>query len=196
MRSARSHLVRRIRPLCALLLLCCIVLASARSSSAAAGQPSQSDVEAVYLFDFGKFVRWPAGSDQGPLRICVAGSDAFAAALRKTVSNETIGARPLDVRLLMHPGDEAGCAILFIEANEHARVDELLQAVAIKPTLTVSDTPNFLAHGGMIQFQLVEKRVRFSVNLDAVNRAHLAMSSELLKVALSVKGKMPEGGAE
>ena len=173
-----------------------MILASARETFAAADQPSQSDVEAVYLFDFGKFVRWPAGVDQGPLRICVAGTDAFATALRKTVSNETIGARQLDVRLLMHPGDEAGCAILFVEATEHAHVDELLQAVATKPTLTVSDTPDFLSHGGMIQFQLVEKRVRFSINLNAVNRAHLAMSSELLKVALSVKGKMPEGGAE
>ncbi len=56
--------------------------------------------------------------------------------------------------------------------------------------------PDFLSHGGMIQFQLVEKRVRFSVNLNAVDRSGLAMSSELLKVALSVKGKVPEGGGE
>jgi hypothetical protein len=194
MLSARSHLVRCIRPLSAVLLLWSLILASARIVSAAS-EPSQSDVEAVYLFDFGKFVRWPAAAEEGPLRICVASSDAFAAALQKTVANENIGGRPLGVRLLMHPADEAGCAILFIEATERAHVDELLQAVATKPTLTVSDMPDFLSHGGMIQFQLVEKRVRFSVNLDAVNRAHLAMSSELLKVALRVKGKMPEGGA-
>ena len=195
MHTARFHLVARIRSLFAVLLFCLIILASTHDTLAAS-QPSQGDVEAVYLFDFGKFVRWPAGADQGALRICVAGTDAFAAALQKIVTNETIGARPLDVRLLMHPGDEAGCAILFIESTEHAHLDELLQAVATKPTLTVGDSPDFLNHGGMIQFQLVEKRVRFSVNLNAVNRAHLAMSSELLKVALSVKGKMPEGGAQ
>jgi hypothetical protein len=48
----------------------------------------------------------------------------------------------------------------------------------------------------MVQFQLVEKRVRFSVNLDAVNHVRLTMSSELLKVAMSVKGRAPEGGAQ
>ncbi|HEX5284004.1 MAG TPA: YfiR family protein [Bryocella sp.] len=195
MLTARSHLVRCVRLLSPVLLVCFVSCAFGRSVSAAA-QPSQSDVEAVYLFDFGKFVRWPEGVDQGPLRICIAGSDSFATALQKTVTNETIGNRPLTVRLLMHPGDEADCAILFIEATEHAHLDELLQAVATRPTLTVSDAPDFLNHGGMIQFQLVEKRVRFSVSLNAVNRAHLAMSSELLKVALSVKGKMPEGGAQ
>jgi hypothetical protein len=55
--------------------------------------------------------------------------------------------------------------------------------------------PDFLTQGGMIQFQLVAHRVRFSVNLDAVTRARLTMSSELLKVAFSVKGRTPEGGA-
>jgi hypothetical protein len=80
--------------------------------------------------------------------------------------------------------------------TQRDHVDELLQAVADKSTLTVSDLPNFLSRGGMIQFQVVEKRARFSVNLDAVNRRHLTMSSKLLKVAMSVKGRTSEGGAQ
>lgn len=156
--------------------------------------PSQSDVEAVYLFDFGKFVRWPAGNDQGPLHICVAGAPAFASAIQKTVANETIGNRPLDVREISQPQEEQGCAILFIDASQRERADALLRAAVDKPMLTVSDLPDFLDRGGMIQFQIIQKRVRFSVNLDAVNRGHLVMSSELLKVAVQVKGH-PAGGA-
>lgn len=195
MATARSHLVacRRSLPALALIL---VILLGVTPRAAAASQPSQSDVEAVYLFDFGKFIRWPAGSDQGAMTLCVAGSASFADALQKTVANETINARVLQVRRIANRAEESGCAILFIEAAQHLRVEELLEGVADKSTLTVSDLPEFLAQGGMIQFQLVEKRVRFSVNLDAVTRAHLTMSSELLKVAVSVKGKMPEGGAQ
>lgn len=195
MATARSHLVacRRSLPALALIL---VILLGVTPRAAAASQPSQSDVEAVYLFDFGKFIRWPAGSDQGAMTLCVAGSASFADALQKTVANETIDARVLQVRRIANRAEESGCAILFIEAAQHLRVEELLEGVADKSTLTVSDLPEFLAQGGMIQFQLVEKRVRFSVNLDAVTRAHLTMSSELLKVAVSVKGKMPEGGAQ
>ena len=195
MLTARSHLVDRIRSRLPALLLSLSICGIA-PPAADAQQPSQSDVEAVYLFDFGKFIRWPAGADQGSMTLCVAGSASFADALQKTVVNETIGARVLEVRRVIRPADESGCAILFIEAAQHLRSEEFLEAVADKPTLTVSDEPDFLLHGGMIQFQLVERRVRFSVDLDAVNHAHLIMSSELLKVAVSVKGKMPEGGAE
>ena len=157
--------------------------------------PSQSDVEAVYLFDFGKFVRWPAGADKGPFHMCVAGAAAFVAGLERTVANETIDGRALDVREVSHPEDEVDCAILFIDASQREQSDVLLRAAAEKPILTVSDLPDFLARGGMIQFQIIQKRVRFSVNLDAVSRSHLTMSSELLKVAVDVKGRLP-GGAQ
>jgi len=54
--------------------------------------------------------------------------------------------------------------------------------------LTVSDAPDFLKYGGMIQFVSEDNRVRFAVNLDAVNRTHIVLSSELLRVASSVTG--------
>jgi hypothetical protein len=191
---ALSHLVSRIRPILEITCLSLSLFAAA-ADAAAASQPSQSDVEAVYLFDFGKFVRWPAGADQGPMSICVAGSPSFSSGLEKLVTNESIDGRTLGVRRVLRADDESNCAILFIDATQREHAEELLQGVADKPTLTVSDLPDFLARGGMIQFQVVEKRVRFSVNLDAVNRGHLTMSSELLKVARTVKSRTPEGAA-
>lgn len=164
-------------------------------ASASSNLPSQADVEAVYLFDFGKFVRWPAGANAGPLQICIAAAPSFASELDKTVANETIDGRALQVRAVARPEDESDCAILFIDASQRERSDVLLRGVADKPTLTVSDLPEFLDRGGMIQFQIVQKRVRFSVNLDAVGRSRLTMSSELLKVAIEVKGRV-QGGAQ
>src|SRR5579875_351441 len=155
--TARSHLVTSLRSLsAALAVFACFVFGVPGIAAAAApSRASQSDVEAVYLFDFGKFIRWPAGADQGPMTLCVASSAPFADALQKTVSNETIDARVLQVRRVTGPADESDCAILFIEAAQHLPVGELLQPVADKPTLTVSDMPDFLDRGGMIQFQLV-----------------------------------------
>jgi hypothetical protein len=195
MLSALSHLISRICPIPA---IACFLLGTfaAATEAAVVSQPSQSDVEAVYLFDFGKFIRWPAGSDQGPMSICVAGAPSFSTGLEKVVANENISGRPLEVRRVSRAEDESGCAILFIDTTQREHVDELLQAVADKPTLTVSDLPDFLSHRGMIQFQLVQKRVRFSVDLNVVNRSHLIISSELLKVAMRVKGHTPEGGAQ
>ena len=67
-------------------------------------------------------------------------------------------------------------------------MDQDLAAFRDSDTLTVSDAPDFLKRGGMIQFLLVSNHVRFSVNLDPIRRTHLSLSSELLRVAASVSG--------
>lgn len=176
-------------------LLVLLFACTVRDANSAATEPSQSDVEAVYLFDFGKFVRWPDSSASGPMQICVAGIQAFADGMQRLVSNEHIEGRGLAVRHVEGPLDTTGCSILFIDSSERDRAAALLTAVAGKPTLTVSDLPDFLDRGGMIQFLLIGKRVRFDVNLRPVTQSKLSLSSELLKVAVNVKGQ-PEGGAQ
>jgi hypothetical protein len=161
---------------------------------APAASVSQYDVEAVYLYNFAKFVRWPANVQQQTLDICIAGRREYTDTLTRIVAGEKIGGRPLATRTVLKPEDEAGCDILFLGATDKAHFDSLLAAAAGKPVLTVSDTPGFLERGGMIQFQTIGNRVRFSVDLRPVARSGLELSSELLKVAVSVSGQTPAGG--
>ena len=166
---------------------------TAVNSLAQQHKPSQYEVEAVYLYDFGKFVRWPAEQNAAPLEICIAGEDPYGDALQKVIAGETINGRQLAVRRVTRPEDEQECSILFINSSQKAHLAATLAAVAGKPVLTVSEIPDFLDRGGMVQFQVVSNRVRFSVNLAATSLSHLSLSSELLKVALSVTGT-PDGG--
>jgi YfiR/HmsC-like len=164
-----------------------------RDAHAQPPPPSQSDIQAVYLFDFAKFVRWPSGAEHEPLTICVAAPKTFVDTVTRLTTGEHIESRPLAIRAIQNAGDEAGCAILFIDVSAKERLDTLLAATAGKPVLTVSDAPAFLDRGGMIQFLVVSNRVRFSVDLRPAERSGVSLSSELLKVAVSVNGK-PNGG--
>jgi hypothetical protein len=155
--------------------------------------PSQSDIQAVYLFDFAKFVRWPTAPENEPLTLCAAAPKPFVDTLAKLISGERIGSRPLAVRRIQNAAEESGCAILFVDSSTGDRLIDLLAATAGKPILTVSDAPDFLNRGGMIQFVLVANRVRFSVDLRSVDRSGIALSSELLKVAVSVNGNSSGG---
>jgi hypothetical protein len=80
------------------------------------------------------------------------------------------------------------CDILFVGESEPSRIDHDLALTNGASALTVSAASDFLDHGGMIQFVVQQDRVRFRVNLAAVTRAHIQLSSELLKVAVSVTG--------
>jgi len=193
--DSRAVVMRRFRLRTSVLIVLFLqtIAALNREAHAQPPPPSQSDIQAVYLFDFAKFVRWPAGAEHEPLTICVAAPKTFADSVTKLISGEQIESRPLAIRAIQNAGDKAGCAILFIDVSAKEHLDTLLAATAGKPVLTVSDIPGFLDRGGMIQFLLLNNRVRFSVDLRPVEHSGLSLSSELLKVAVSVSGKQNGG---
>ncbi len=59
--------------------------------------------------------------------------------------------------------------------------------------LTVSDMEQFAEHGGMIALTVEDQKVRFSVNIAAVERSGLKMGSQLLKLARIVTDKTRTG---
>lgn len=159
-----------------------------------AGQPSaqirstEEDVKSAYLFNFGKFIRSAAENRSPTFDICLLGRDDLQSSLNKITHGESIDGRPIRVVRIEPGGDARSCAIVYFSPSEEGRLDKDLTALHGVDALTVSDLPEFLAHGGMIQFLPQGDRIRFSVNLDAVGHTKLQLSSELLRVAASVKG--------
>jgi hypothetical protein len=72
---------------------------------------------------------------------------------------------------------------VFVGAAENKRLSELLEGLKGSTTLFVSDIPGSAEKGGGIEFYLEDNKMRFSINVDAVQRAHLAISSKLLTLA-------------
>jgi hypothetical protein len=150
-----------------------------------------SDVEAAYLYNFGKFVRYPNTPEQAsaPFVICILGEDTFGGTLDSLIANESIAGRKIATRRLTSPTATGGCQIVFIAQSEEPKLAKDLAVLEKSPILTVSGLDGFLERGGMIQFLFQNNRVRFGVNLYAAEQSGLALSSELLKVAVRVDSK-------
>jgi hypothetical protein len=174
----------------ATLLLVNVAASSALAAGAVQSRPpTEPEVKAAYLFNFGRFVRWPAGTlDQDDaFAICVLGKDPFGRALDTTVSGETIDGHRILTRRLQAIDERAGCHILYIGLTDAARLTSVLNALAGAPVLTISDMPRFTERGGMIQFVSVTGRVRFEINVAAAEKEGLVPTADLLRVATSVR---------
>jgi hypothetical protein len=153
-------------------------------------KPSEYQVKATYLYNFGRFVKWPGTVPAGKgdsFSVCVLGQDPFGAILDSTLAGEALDGKPVVLRRISKPQDAGDCRILFISTAEEKHLKEILTALDESGVLTVSDMPGFARRGGMIQFVLEGDRVRFEINLTSAESARLVLSSELLKVASSVK---------
>lgn len=158
---------------------------------------SEFQVKTAYLYNFGKFVRWPdrVNADRrGAFTICVFGQDPFGSILDASVAGRIIDGKGVIAKRISAPREVLNCQILFISSSEEGRLDKVLTALNKAAILTVSDMPEFSERGGMIHFLLEGNRVRFDVNLTATQNAGLTLSSELLKVAATVKKIRPARG--
>lgn len=174
-------------------LLCAVVLSP--TLWAQRSRPTDYQVKAAYLYGFGRFVQWPAGGTtaNSSFNICVLGQDPFGSTLDSTLAGQTVGGRKVEAKRISSPKESTDCQILFLGPSEDERLAEIIGSLDKAAILTVSDMPHFTDRGGMIQFVLEGNRVRFEVNLTAAQNAGLAMSAELLQVAVAVRRNSPSG---
>ena len=65
-------------------------------------------MRAAYLYNFGRFVEWPAKvatAQNSSFTICVLGEDPFGHALDATLAGETIGNQKVAARRISSPQD-------------------------------------------------------------------------------------------
>jgi hypothetical protein len=163
-----------------------------------AQQPGLNEykIKATYLYNFGRFVRWPEDLSSGKtdsFGVCVLGQDPFGPTLDSTFAGEKLDGKRVVIRRVARLQDPAGCRILFISSTEEAHLKAIFAALDDAGTLTVSDMPDFTERGGMIQFVFEGSKIRFKVNLASAESSKLVLSSELLKVASTVKGNVRPG---
>lgn len=168
--------------------LCAIAVVASGRLAAQASKPTEYEVQAAYLSNFGRFVEWPAGTpDKDPFYVCVLGQDPFGALLDAALKGESIGGVPLEAKRIAEPAEAANCRIIYVNPAKENQVRAALAALKNTSALTVGENADFIRYGGMIQFVLDGNRVRFEINLAAAQRARLALSSELLKVAAAIR---------
>jgi hypothetical protein len=152
-----------------------------------ADTPTEDSVKAGFILDFAKFTDWPAivpGND--PLLICSLGARALSGNL-EVLQGRTAKGREVRVRASTRPSELHECQVLFIDAEEESRVEWVLQRVAKLPVLTISDAPNFVQAGGIIGMFQENNKMRFDINLAAARQNNLVVSSNLLRLARTVK---------
>lgn len=176
--------------LAAALLAAAVASAPAQTAPGAEGPPppaTEADLKVAFLLNFARFVKWPApaSSNDGPFVVGVLNLEPLREPLA-SLENKTIRDRAFRVRHCRSTNDVAGCHILFINTDEAAARKEWLAAVKGKPVLTVGETPEFIAEGGIICFVLRKDRLRIQVSRPAAAAVGLEVSARLLEVAEKV----------
>lgn len=157
---------------------------------------SEYEVKAAFLYNFAKFVEWPAGvmgDSTVPFMIGILGNNSFGSVLDHVVGSKTVKGRRIVIRQFNGLQDLKFCHLLFISNSERNQLFHVMERIGEASTLTVGEMDGFIDKDGMIQFMMKGNRIHFSINLDAAEKARLKLSSKLLNLALTIVKKNPKG---
>jgi hypothetical protein len=157
--------------------------------SAGTQSVSAPGLKAGYLFTFTKFVEWPADvvPAGAPLSLCVVDDSAVVEVLAQTIKGRAVDGHGLTVRHVKSDTPLPTCHVLYLAGSDPKRTLDIVGSLDDVLVLTVSDAAGFAKTGGMVELFIEEGRMRFAVNVDAVERAHLRLSSRVLALAKIVR---------
>jgi hypothetical protein len=184
---------RVLRKMAAPMLLLGLLLVAGGSARGDGVALTESQVKALCVINFAKYVEWPAGVfPQADTRITIGilGEGTIADDLEQAVKGKTISGRGIDIVRFSDGGDWSRCQVLFVGASEKKRMTEILDRVKAKPVLTVGEMDGFADQGGIINFMKKDGKVRFEIDLAAARSAQVSISSKVLSLADRVSGKL------
>lgn len=144
-------------------------------------------VKAAFIYNFAKFVEWPAqklADNTAPIVIGVLGPNPFGDELENTLKGRPINGRTVIVRQFDNLEAAKAAHLLFISLNDESKLRKALKEYGI---LTVGQSESFARNGGMITFTFEDDKLRFEINIGAAEQAGLKISAQLQKLARTVR---------
>lgn len=92
-------------------------------------------------------------------------------------------APPLSVKALHAIRNVTGCDVFFIPASEGGTIDTILTALAASETLTISDAPRFIFHGGMVGFLFDEhNHITMEASVKNMQQKNVQLHPDILEL--------------
>ena len=160
--------------------VCLLAVGSALQLSA---RPDEAEdaIKAVAVLNFIRYSTWtPPIVD--PLVVGVNGRPGFLDTLRATLQSRPINGRTVRVVEVRNVAEAQSCQLLYLATSRVAQIQPFLSSPVLTHTLTIGESDRFLDLGGAVNFYLADGHIAFEASLDALDKAGILVSSNLLRL--------------
>ena len=167
-------------------LLFLTLLSCFAGNSMSQNSEKESNLKAAFLYNFTKYINWNNSDNRSDFIIGVVGKCPIIQSLNEIAKSNTVRNRRIVVKTLNNLSQVDECDILYIPKNNPFPLESILQNVG-NGVLTISEEPGFAKRGTAFNFIIVNNKLKFEANLNAIDEADLKVSSQLLKLATIVE---------
>lgn len=173
------------------IILTCLIWALVIPASAGVGgskklSASADQLRALFVQRLVKYVSWPEGAGPNPGQpVIIAATDP--ASLEPYFGKGSAAKR---FKLVQWPATEFN--VLVLTGASEPDITAILKQTAGQPVLTIGQNPVNLRLGVVVNFHMVNGKLKLQINPAAARKAGLSISSKLLRIAQIYKGDTDE----
>jgi hypothetical protein len=159
----------------------------ALNAAGAFAQQAQGGVfQAVCIFNFTKYITYPAARQSGDYVIAIVGKSDVQAQLERTAAVKRVATTNQAIKVVDYDQvSPSECHLVFVPEKFSKRLKNVADALRGKPIVLVTEGSGLYNQGSCISFVFNSDK-KFEVNRTLIEAQGLKASSELLKVATIV----------
>ena len=137
--------------------------------------------KAMFISNFTKNIEWPASERTGDFIICVVNQNEVLGQLKTYTNGKSVGTQPISVVGVKSIDEVSKCHILYLSFadSKSEKIETAKSKLSGTSALIVSDRPGALKNGSCINFLLVDDKLKYELNKDALNERKLQVSAYL-----------------
>ena len=176
------------------ILIAFATVALSLTAGKAHAQYSEYEVKAAYIFNFAKFIEWPADYiENDTIYLCVYKNDPFGIILEKTMIGRKANGKDWKIKRISNLNLAEKCHFLIVSGIKQHEAMQVLKCIGNKPIVTIGDElNNFCNIGGVINFLPQFSERQFEINKDVANDIGIKISPKLLLLAKIISTKEDE----
>ena len=136
-----------------------------------------------FIYTFINYTEWPSDYDKGDITIGVLGNHPIVGELNKMSETKKINYREFNLKVFRKVKNIKKCHLLFVPFDKSSQMSEIIQQLRIKSpsTLLVTEKPDLLVQGSMINFIMINGKLYFEINRKNAEKSRLSISPLLDK---------------
>jgi hypothetical protein len=153
-------------------------------SSLAQTEKPMSEIHAQMIYNFIKYIQWPNDTEPGEFVVGILGEDDVFGTLKSYYDGKPKGAKKYSIRKLSGAEEAGVCNVVYIGKNKSGQFENVKNASAGKPILTITDSSNLGKKGSCINFKVLDGKLKFELNQASVTASTLKVASQLSSMAI------------
>jgi len=142
--------------------------------------------KALFMYNFTKYIEWPATDRQGDFIIAILGASPMAKELEIIAGKQKVGSQNILVKTFNSVDEIDNCHILYIPASKSSELAQVIGKLSGKSVLVVTDKEGLATQGACINYIKDGDRIKYELNKKNIEKRGMVVSSSLVTLGIAV----------